>query len=190
MQTQCYHFRVTCSGYVLAGGRSSRMGQDKALLPFRGLVLAEAVARQVELAAGNVTLVGHPDLGGIPDLYPGEGPLGGILTALHHTSTDWNLIVACDLPGVTAGFLEWLLSETGSAQAPALLPYSAGGRAEPLCAAYHRHILPGLESAFASGVRKVTAALEGLGAMRLDVSEEAIFQNVNTPEDWSRYVAK
>ena len=55
-------------------------------------------------AAGNVTLIGHPELPAIPDRYPGEGPLGGILTALHHTSSDWNLIVACDMPEVCRRF--------------------------------------------------------------------------------------
>jgi molybdopterin-guanine dinucleotide biosynthesis protein A len=181
---------VTCSGYVLAGGRSSRMGRDKALLPFRGGILAAAVAREVEHAAGSVTLVGHPDLGGIPDLYPGEGPLGGILTALHHTSADWNLIVACDLPRISADFLRGILAEAFRSPAPILLPCGPGGRPEPLCAAYHRRALAGLEAAFARGIRKVTAAMEGLGALRLNVDEMAVFQNVNTPEDWSGYGAE
>ena len=71
---------------------------------FAAATLAEAVARQVARAAGNVTLVGHPALAALPICYPGEGPLGGILTALHHTSADWNLIVACDMPEISAGF--------------------------------------------------------------------------------------
>src|ERR1700730_16611535 len=85
---------VKRSGYVLVGGRSSRMGRDKALL------FGKDVAREVDLAAGNVTMVGNPDLREtleypcIPDLYPGEGPVGGILTALNHTSVEWNLVVA------------------------------------------------------------------------------------------------
>ena len=66
------------------------MGRDKARLPFRGGDLVSAVAAAVARAAGNVTLVGHPQLPAIPDRYPGQGPLGAILTALHHTSADWN----------------------------------------------------------------------------------------------------
>jgi molybdopterin-guanine dinucleotide biosynthesis protein A len=79
------------------------MGRDKALLPFRGGVLCQAVAGAVAQAAGNATLIGDPvryrNLGyaAVADLYPGEGPLGGILTTLQHSNAEWNLIAACDL---------------------------------------------------------------------------------------------
>jgi molybdopterin-guanine dinucleotide biosynthesis protein A len=166
------------------------MGRDKALLPFRGGILVEAIARQVAESTGSVTLVGHPDLGGIPDLYPREGPLGGIITALRHSSSDWNLIVACDLPGLSAEFLQRVVAAAMRTSAPIILPYGSDGRPEPLCAAYHRRSQPHLEAAFSRGIRKITAAMDGLAPERLDVEEVAVFQNVNTPEDWSRYVAE
>ena len=171
------------------------MGQDKARLPFRGGTLADAVALEVQLATGSVTLVGHAEMAGISDRYPGEGPLGGILTALHHTSADWNLIVACDMPQVSVAFLKLLMTEAERSSAersmPAIvLPYGPDAQPEPLCAAYHRRALPGLEAAFGRGIRKVTAAMQGLAVARLDVPEVAIFQNVNTPQDWSGYAAE
>jgi molybdenum cofactor guanylyltransferase len=166
------------------------MGRDKARLPFRGGALVEAVAREVEKAAGCVTLVGHAELGGIPDRYPGEGPLGGILTALHHTSSDWNLIVACDMPEVSAEILRRLMAQAERSGEGIVLPYGADGRPEPLCAAYHRGVRDALEAAFGRGVRKVTAAMEGLAVARVDVAETHVFQNVNTPEDWADYAAE
>ncbi len=166
------------------------MGRDKARLPFRGVALAEAVAREVREATGSVTLVGHAELDSIPDRYPNEGPLGGILTALHHTSTDWSLIVACDMPGLSAGFLGRLVAEAGRTSAAIVLPYGSDGRPEPLCAMYHHRALPDLEAAFTRGIRKVTAAMEGIAVARFDVAEVAVFQNVNTPEDWSGYAAE
>ena len=165
------------------------MGRDKAQLPFRGGTLCAAVADAVREAAGTAILVGNPALGGIPDRYPGEGPLGGILTALDHTSAEWNLIVACDLPQLTAGFLRRLLDAAEAAGCDALLPHSAGGRPQPLCAVYRRSTRQVLEERFRTGTRKVTLALEGLGVHRLEVSEVLQFQNVNTPEDWADYAA-
>jgi molybdopterin-guanine dinucleotide biosynthesis protein A len=166
------------------------MGRDKARLPFRGGDLVGAVAGEVERAAGNVTLVGHSNLPGIADRYPGEGPLGGILTALHHTSTDWNLIVACDMPEVTAVFLAELVARAAQSRSDVLLPIDGDGRPQPLCAVYHRRALAVLEQHFSDGVRKVTAALAGLSVERLAVGELSLFQNVNTPEDWAAYGTK
>lgn len=184
------------AGYVLVGGRSSRMGRDKALLPFRGAVLAEAVAGTVERAAGAVTLVGNPEvyarLGfpAIPDLYPGEGPLGGILAALAHSAADWNLMVACDMPGLSVEFLRGLLEAAALADRDALVPCGPGGRLEPLCAVYHRRSLESFQRAFGAGIRKVTAAFSELQIASWPVPETSPFQNVNTPEDWADYAAK
>jgi molybdopterin-guanine dinucleotide biosynthesis protein A len=187
---------VTRTGFVLAGGRSSRMGRNKALLPYHGRPLVEFVAATVSRAAGGATLVGDPNLFGnlefpaIPDRYPGEGPLGGILTALAHSRADWNLVAACDLPGLTAPFLSELLDRAASLDADALLPAGPSGRPEPLCAVYHLRAGEHLEQAFAAGTRKITAALEGLHVIRWELPEAAIFHNVNTPDDWARYAGE
>jgi molybdopterin-guanine dinucleotide biosynthesis protein A len=166
------------------------MGRDKARLPFRGGDLAEAVAAVVARAAGSVTVVGHAELPGIPDRYPGEGPLGGILTALDHTSADWNLVVACDMPEVSAVFLGELLAQATRSPAAAVIPHGPDGLDQPLCAVYHRRALATMEERFRRGVRKVTAALGDLAVERFAVAELSVFQNVNTPEDWAEYAAK
>lgn len=167
------------------------MGRDKALLPVGAGTLGGSVAAMLERAAGSVVLVGNPQLAAlegyrnIPDLYPGEGPLGGILTALAHTSAAWNLIAACDMPGLTDGFLGELLEAAEGCRADALLPAGPGGRPEPLCAVYHQRSREPLDGAFARGVRKIAAALEGISVCVWPVAEAGLFQNVNTPEDWA-----
>ena len=171
------------------------MGRNKALLPFRGEPLACAIARQVSSAAGSATLIGSPDQYGslgypvIADDFPGEGPLGGILTALRHASADLALVVACDMPELSAAFLSGLLAFAESRQTT-VLPRSPSGRLEPLCGVWRRSDLPGVEAAFALGIRKVAAALENLRMTVYAVAEVAPFQNVNTPEDWIRHAAE
>ena len=195
LYSQWYHFRVSSlAGYVLVGGNSSRMGRNKALLPYQGTTLVESVADAVRTVTGNVSLVGRPHRDGllgygiVPDIYPGEGPLGGILTVLQHSTADWNLVVACDMPELNASFLQRLMDAANSSGSDALVPVGPSGRLEPLCAAYHRNARQGLYAAFARGVRKIALALREVRMTAWQVPEEfSCFQNVNTPEDWAPY---
>ena len=169
------------------------MGRNKALLPYHGTTLAQSVAEAVRSAAGTAALVGGQScdapsgIGFVPDLYPGEGPLGGILSALRSSTADWNLIVACDMPELRSALLRQLLDAADCCGADVLAPAGPSGRIEPLCAAYHRNALGGLESAFAGGVRKIAAALEEVRTVIWAVPELSCFQNVNTPEEWAPY---
>jgi molybdopterin-guanine dinucleotide biosynthesis protein A len=186
------HTRSSRAGFVLVGGASSRMGQDKASLPFHGRTLVEHVAEAVAEAAGSVTLVGAPEryenlrLPRIPDTRAGWGPLAGIHTALAASHADWNLIVACDMPGISGAFLKSLLSAAESSSADCLLPVGPSGRLEPLCAAYRLRCLRAIGASLDRGVRKVTEGLAGLRISEWPVAESSWFSNVNTPEEWMR----
>ena len=181
------------AGFVLVGGKSSRMGRDKALLPFRGRTLVEHVAETVATAAGCARLVGDPDAYRhfgypvFPDVIPGCGPLSGIHTALCHTEADWNLIVACDMPEVSAGFLAMLLQRAEHGGADCLMPAGPSGLPEPLCAAYHRRCLEAITRALARDLRKVTEGLAALDTEIWHVPEASVFQNLNTLQEWTRY---
>lgn len=172
------------------------MGRDKAYLPVFGTTLGARTAGQVRIAAGRVTLVGDPEryaaLGYpvVADRYPGEGPLGGIVTALQASEAEWNLIVACDMPGLTAEFLQLLLDAAESKAMKIMVSEGSAGRWEPLCAVYHRDTRESLERAFASGIRKVTAAFGELAVGVYRVAEMSQLRNLNTPEEWAGYVAK
>ncbi len=169
------------------------MGRDKALLPYQGKTLAEVVAAELASVTGCATLVGGPrftgagQFGFVPDLFPGEGPLGGILSALHSSTAEWNLIVACDMPGLQGDFLGRLLETAEQSHGDAVIP-THSGRLEPLCAAYHRRCYLPLSQAFSRGVRKIATALQEVRMIAWPVPETlSCFQNVNTPEDWSPY---
>jgi molybdenum cofactor guanylyltransferase len=167
------------------------MGQDKALLPWKGSTLIQSVAREVFQAAGNVTLIGSRSIRGelygnlgfpvILDKIEGCGPLGGLHAALSATTADWNVLVACDMPAVTHQLLEELLAAAEASGADALVPQTPGGL-EPLCAVYHARLLPAVESAIQSKLFKMHDFVSTIQAGRWPVSHAGFFRNLNTPE--------
>jgi molybdopterin-guanine dinucleotide biosynthesis protein A len=186
--------------FVLAGGSSSRMGADKALLEWNGQPLLLRAARLLDPLAASVTVIGDParyaalGLAVVPDDVPGLGPLGGIATALRISRMPWNLLVGCDLPYLTAAWLEFLISRALASRADALLPAGPRGP-EPLCAVYHARCAPMIAAALERGVRKVTDGLAGLVIQTLPQeewkafdSDGCLFKNMNSPADfeWAR----
>ena len=188
----------SCAGWVLAGGQSSRMGSPKALLEIAGIPLVARAVSLLESVCSPVTVVGSPEsyshlsLAAVADELPQIGPLGGILTALARTAADWNLVVACDLPYLTAEWLRYLLERAAHSRARVVLPHSPSG-AEPLCAVYHRDAAATIRAAIGEGRLKVTRALEGLPIESVSPAEilpfdprGILFQNLNTPGDYER----
>lgn len=182
------------SGFVLAGGRSKRMGREKALLPYRGSTLVEHVASAVREATGSVALIGDPAKFGhlglpvIPDAIPSCGPASGIYTALEATQADWNLIVACDMPGISSGILRELVRRAETAESNCVAAAAPGGEPEPLCAVYHRRCLPVLAQAIRDKRLKMKELVNEIGVTSVGVSPAAL-ANVNTPKEWLEFEA-
>jgi molybdenum cofactor guanylyltransferase len=188
--------RDCVAAYILAGGQSSRMGRDKALLAPGGVPVILRIAEIVAPLAGPPIIVGPPSrysaLGYnvIADDLAGIGPLGGIATALRHSNQPWNLILGCDLPFITSAWLDYLIGRAIESNADAVIPVSSAG-AEPLCAMYRKTCVTPVLAAIAKGVRKVTDAFAGLAADSVlpaqwkpfDESGQ-LFKNMNTPEDF------
>jgi molybdopterin-guanine dinucleotide biosynthesis protein A len=176
------------AGFVLVGGKSSRMGRDKALLAWNGTTLAQNAARIVKEACGNVALVGDPARYGslglrvFADRFPGCGPIGGVVTALTVSSPEWCLVVGCDMPALSPEALRLLLAETARTDAESIIPLGEGGP-EPLCAVYHRACLPALEKAISEGRFRMRDIVNELRPRFLAGLDPASFANLNTPED-------
>jgi molybdopterin-guanine dinucleotide biosynthesis protein A len=197
---------MQASGFVLAGGASKRMGRDKALLPYGGTTLVEYVAKTVREAAGSVALIGDPArLGhlGMP-VFPDEplpagqsgnqdgasfGPASGIYTALRITQTDWNLIVACDMPAVTGEILCELLRRAESSERYCVAALGPSRQPEPLCAVYHRRCLPALTRAIRDKRLRMRDLVKEIGAVWVPVETSAL-ANVNTPAEWAEFEGK
>jgi molybdopterin-guanine dinucleotide biosynthesis protein A len=185
------------TAFILAGGKSARMGSDKAFLELGGRSL---LARALDLARAvtpEVKIVGDPEKFAafdpvVPDVYPARGPLGGIHAALAISTTDYNLILAVDLPFIEESFLQYLISEAQSPDAVVTVP-SAGGHFHPLCAVYRKAFLPTAERALAAGRNKLDALFSEVSVRILSEDDlntagfnAEIFRNLNTPEDWQQ----
>ena len=178
------------SAFILAGGRSSRMGRDKASLELEGQTLLERTLCLARQLTNKVFTVGPGR--DLEDIYPNCGPLAGIHTALRSTSTDLNLLLAVDTPFLTAGLLRFLVEEAERSSAIVTLPRVAG-RLHPLCAVYHRSFGAVAETALVSGRYKIDALFAGVATRILEESAlrdldfaANMFDNLNTPEDWQR----
>ncbi|HEV2619663.1 MAG TPA: molybdenum cofactor guanylyltransferase [Acidobacteriaceae bacterium] len=158
------------SAYVLAGGRSSRMGSDKALLQLAGKPLIQhAVAKLHRLTANVRILSSNPALAAyaplLPDIHPGAGPIGGIEAALLHSTTDWNLILPVDVPFIPTRFLvRWVQSIQSTIRRQGrrihIAMFSVFGVPQPTLLLAHRNAARYLTDAVRRGEYKLLPALE------------------------------
>lgn len=183
-------------GFILTGGKSSRMGTDKARLRLGAESFTEKIAAALSSISERIRVVGAQ--GGVsawpvvPDVYQEWGALGGLHAALAACRGSWAAVVACDLPFVTGELFLRLVSLRENFEA--VVPVQTDGRLQPLCALYAiEPCLRRAEELIAAGERRPRALLDSVRARRLMPFEfadlpgaELFFTNVNTPEDYAR----
>jgi molybdopterin-guanine dinucleotide biosynthesis protein A len=189
---------------ILAGGRSTRMGTDKALLRLHpgGATVIETVASRLTEAGLPPALIVTDTPGryvrlgirGVTDVVPGAGALGGILTALTHSPEELTLIVACDMPLLNPALLRYIASLPFDADAfvPRWTAEDGSPRVEPLHAVYSGRCLEPIRARIAAGKLKVTDALADLDVRFIEETDLrrfdptlSSFRNVNTPQEWA-----
>jgi len=179
------------AGFVLVGGRSSRMGRDKARLVVAGQLLVERVARSVSAVSEETFLVGpshlYRDLQWpcLDDERPSLGPLSGIETALASAKGDLNLILACDMPDVTPTLLNELIAEAHASRSSCVVCRDAAGIVQPLCGVWTAGSLPAVRRALGLGRLSVQKLITEIAAVSIDSIE--ILSNVNTPAEWDAW---
>lgn len=182
------------TAFVLAGGKSSRMGRDKAFLAWGPETLLSHAVKLVNNMAAKVYIVGNAkkfaSYGSVvEDIYRDRGPLGGIHAALAGSNTDLNLMVAVDLPMVTPEFLLYLIAQAAESSAMVTVP-RAGNGWQPLCAVYRREFAATAEQSLLKGENKIdplfatveTRVLEEQELVKRGFSAD-MFRNLNTPEE-------
>ncbi len=184
--------RDSISAFILAGGPSSRLGQDKGLAPINGVPLIFFPLRTVKALTQSVHIIGPPRryrrLGYpvIADCGTSVGPLSGLFTALKNSPTPLSIILACDMPNVPPALLQILWQRIQNADAA--IVRRLDGTVEPLCGIYSKKCLPLIEFSRSTSNFALHRLMDRLQVYYLDEAEfeslnleGPVFENVNTP---------
>ncbi|WP_316572189.1 molybdenum cofactor guanylyltransferase [Neobacillus sp. YIM B06451] len=188
---------MKAAAILLSGGKSSRMGTNKALLKINEKTNIERIRDELLKLFDEVILVtNEPEeyrflhLKTVTDEYPGRGPLAGIHAGLKASSFDANLVVACDMPFISAELAENMVKNLGHYDA--VVPV-IGGRQHPLFAVYQKSIMEVAEECIEKGTLRLKQMFEHLNVLFLTEGDletysngylERIFFNMNNPEEY------
>lgn len=185
------------SGVILAGGKSSRMGSNKALLPYKGGRFIEAIHRQLSEIFEEVLLVtNNPEqyeflpCRKVADLFPGAGALAGIHSGLYHSGNPAIFAVACDMPYLNNELVRHL---AGRADAGSVLIPEGPAGLEPLHAVYGKGCLAAIEETLIHGEKRILSFFDRVNIIKINTEQIAgfdpsfaSFSNINTPEEYFR----
>ncbi|PCJ83823.1 MAG: hypothetical protein COA57_10470 [Flavobacteriales bacterium] len=188
------------TGFVLAGGKSIRIGQDKGLIQLNGkqfvehaLSIANQVCKETFIIANSSKYkkFGAPVFA---DIYKEKGPAGGICTGLIHSKTNFNLVLGCDLPFVSVELLKHLVNQVDK-EHEAFVPVFQH-LPQPLCAVYSKNSMIEFDKAIQEKKLKMQGILKGLKTKYITIDESLgfyspdLFFNVNTKEDLEQIIPK
>jgi molybdopterin-guanine dinucleotide biosynthesis protein A len=183
------------TGVLLAGGRSSRFGSNKALALWRGKFLIQHARETLFSVFPDCLLVTNSpeqyvflNMPMIKDRYQDMGPLAGIHAALHHSGKPWIFVIGCDMPAVTPELITFLCG-LAKEEFEAVIPWPKTG-AEPLCGLYHKTALAKIELQLKNKKGQITELLQKLCVRKVKEEEFQIitggsqaFFNVNRGQD-------
>ena len=181
------------NGYILAGGKSSRMGTDKGLLLIEGKAMIEFVIEQMQSVFDNLVIVSNnPEyakfgLKVIPDLIKDIGPAGGIYTALNHSDNQLNFIVSCDMPFVTKEAIAFLVTNSNDSQ---IVLVENQGKLVPLFGVYSKDCEEKWLQLIQQGKVKLQDMvlhfkLKTLSVENNEIFPASFFKNINTKADFN-----
>ncbi|MEH6890751.1 molybdenum cofactor guanylyltransferase [Bacillus sp. JJ864] len=188
------------AGIVLAGGRSSRFGEPKALAIWQGKTFIEHSIEALKEVVTDIVVISHPSITNellhilnVPviediELYKGNGPLAGLVTGMEFASADWYIVAPCDTPNVSK---EWAIELIKRADETyeAIVPL-AEGRKQPLLALYHYKIKEKIERLLKEEKRSMQGLLTQCNVQYVTVEEADVFVNMNTKEEYNELQKK
>jgi molybdopterin-guanine dinucleotide biosynthesis protein A len=185
------------AAFVLAGGKSTRMGADKAFLKLGGVTLLERALNLARSVVPTACIIGNKEkfqkFGEVvEDIYKNRGPLGGIHAALVNTTTDFNFVLGVDLPFMEKAFVEYLFYRARKTSAIVTVP-RAQSRLQPLCAVCRKEFAAVAQRSLQAGRNKIDSLFAEVETEVISEEELAkqgfstdMFRNLNTPADWEQ----
>lgn len=185
------------TGIILAGGKSTRMGEDKGLALLNGKPMIAQIIDSLEKITPNIILITSNteyDRFGYPrysDIIPEKGPVGGIYTGLHHTKTEVNICISCDTPFVSSTFLNWLISKSN--ESSITIP-SYKGKTHQLIGIYNKSLLKSFENKLNNNTLRLKDVILSLDHKIVQVENhlekgsftKSIFENINTKTELNK----
>jgi len=189
--------KIHATAIVMAGGRSSRMGTDKSLLPVNGRPIIESICEQLRghfdrilISADEQEKLTFLGFEVVPDEIVGQGPLMGIASALEASNSELNLVVACDIPNIDMGRVQEMLAEADRIGADVVIPTTGKGKFEPLFAVYRRSVLEAAKKVLAAGGRKISDIFDLCKVKYIDLGDADWLVNLNTRAEYEEFRKK
>jgi len=189
-----WSIRENATAIVLAGGDSSRMGQDKSFLFADNLPMIEKIVRQltghfreIVIGANDIEKYRFLNLPVVPDMEKGKGPLMGIYSTLLCSKHEINFVVACDIPDLNMDYVKELIRQAKCHEI--VVPTWGDGKFEPLFAVYNKSILDKVKKMLDNGQRKISLLFESTDVQYLPIPDAGKwYKNLNTREDYKNYI--
>jgi len=194
--TQClytagrWHWVPPISAAILAGGKSSRMGQDKSMMSFQGQPMIQHIANQLHplfaslsIGANDAERYAFLKLPVVPDEALDKGPLMGILSCVAHAPTDLVFVIGCDIPQIQRDLIAQLI--TLAPGYDIVMPRNAEGRHEPLFALYRQTIVDPARAIIARGGRRIVELFDPVKVRFVDMPDTGWYHNLNTMADFN-----
>lgn len=187
------------TGIILAGGKNSRMGANKAFLKIDDIFLIDKILFVYRKIFSEIMIVTNdtlpytasPDATIVTDIYKGKGSLGGIYTGLFFARHDYAFVAACDMPSLNESFIRYMIGQTGKHDI--VVPEIPEGF-QALHAIYSRRCLPAIRKMILSDKLKIAGLFKDTSTLRITGKEihpfennSTMFLNINTPEDFKSY---
>ena len=183
---------MQATGIILAGGKSSRMGEDKGLVLLNGKPMIQHVIEALKEVVSNIIIISNNasyNKFGIPvysDLIKDKGPVGGIYTGLYHSTTELNFCISCDVPMISADFIFWLLNRSGNAFIT--LPMYKN-KVHQMIGVYSKQVLSYFKESAEKEHLKLSQVNKDMACEIIDIEkeyanfDELIFSNINTKNE-------